>query len=1003
LTDVPPSTPARRARLILALVGVALLLVAFTLYAARRSIAREALVGWLQSRGIPAEADVEAFGLTGFVGRVRVGDPDAPDFAAARAEVRYAIRGFGVEVHSVTLREPVMRASYRGGKLSVGSLDPLIEEFTRRPPRPEATKPRIAVDDGLLLLTTDYGPVRLSADAVVDGGRLMSLEASSAPARLKGARFEAELGEAVVSLRTHEQRVVLTLDAPVARAAADSLAVQSARLRVTAAAPYPDLEKRRGDGPVIVRANLTGRRLAAGDQALEGAQLSAAFTGTSAGWIEDLTTTGELVADLRAEGARADQGSASGLRLAATAADLRWSRKGGDALSATLKMAGGVDGLSAADLRLRTAAGALQGPVSASARGVTADLSGSLTARGAWTGLGGPVAEDSPQIVAVKRAARGFRVAAPGLALKIDPGRSATFAISRPLRLLPDAGGQVTLSPRGRVPLFGPDGGAFRLTASGGGLPHLDADVGRLVLADGAVTASGRVKAGLSLGPIEDAEIDAAGALRIAGGAMRFTAGRCATVSARHVELGENDVEAASGSFCPVAGRPLLTFAGGDWRIDGQARAAAARAPFLQAAVSDADARVVFGLARGRLYADVAIADAGVADAAPQLRFNPMRMSGQADLARDIWTADLAIRLPEGPVVARAGLSHNSLSGQGGVGIDSGVLTFADGGLQPDQLSPLASAIGSPVEGEAAFTGRFDWTAAGATSGGRLTVPRLDFQSPLGRATGLSGDIAFTSLAPLIAAPGQTLRVESVAALVPITGASVSFALDEKALVVSGAEAAVGGGRVLVESLEVPLLPDAPIRGVLRFEGVQLHDLVEASPFGERVEFDARVSGRVPFEVVGQRLRVVNGDLKAIAPGRLSVNREAITPVATTGGAVTAPVPLPAAETTDTFTDFAYQAMEHLAFDTLDLTLNSREDGRLSALFHIIGRHDPPQRQEIRLTLVELIQRDFLGRKLPLPSNTGVNLTLDTTLNLDDLLRDYAGYLRLRSSPPVQP
>jgi hypothetical protein len=40
---------------------------------------------------------------------------------------------------------------------------------------------------------------------------------------------------------------------------------------------------------------------------------------------------------------------------------------------------------------------------------------------------------------------------------------------------------------------------------------------------------------------------------------------------------------------------------------------------------------------------------------------------------------------------------------------------------------------------------------------------------------------------------------------------------------------------------------------------------------------------------------------------------------------------------------------------------------------------------------------------LPLPSDTGVDLTLDTTLNLDDLLADYADYQRLRSSPPVQP
>ena len=86
--------------------------------------------------------------------------------------------------------------------------------------------------------------------------------------------------------------------------------------------------------------------------------------------------------------------------------------------------------------------------------------------------------------------------------------------------------------------------------------------------------------------------------------------------------------------------------------------------------------------------------------------------------------------------------------------------------------------------------------------------------------------------------------------------------------------------------------------------------------------------------------------------------------------------------------DFAYQAMENLAFDHMDVTLNSLPGGRLGGLFHISGRHDPPKRQTIRLSLVDLITRRFLQRELPLPSGTEVNLTLDSSVNLDDVLRD---------------
>src|SRR3546814_18162983 len=52
----------------------------------------------------------------------------------------------------------------RDGKLSLGVLDPLIEELRKRPPRPDAAKPRIVIDDRTLLLTTDYGATRLTTE-----------------------------------------------------------------------------------------------------------------------------------------------------------------------------------------------------------------------------------------------------------------------------------------------------------------------------------------------------------------------------------------------------------------------------------------------------------------------------------------------------------------------------------------------------------------------------------------------------------------------------------------------------------------------------------------------------------------------------------------------------------------------------------------------------------------------------------------------------------------------
>ena len=121
-------------------------------------------------------------------------------------------------------------------------------------------------------------------------------------------------------------------------------------------------------------------------------------------------------------------------------------------------------------------------------------------------------------------------------------------------------------------------------------------------------------------------------------------------------------------------------------------------------------------------------------------------------------------------------------------------------------------------------------------------------------------------------------------------------------------------------------------------------------------------------------------------------------------GAPQVPLPpaAPAGEV-NAFSEFAYQAMEHLAFDTLDAEVNSLENGRLGVLMRLKGEHTPPQKQEIRLTLMDLIRRNFLNRSLPLPSGTKVDLTLDTSLNLDQILKDFGEYQALRGSQAVQP
>jgi hypothetical protein len=136
-------------------------------------------------------------------------------------------------------------------------------------------------------------------------------------------------------------------------------------------------------------------------------------------------------------------------------------------------------------------------------------------------------------------------------------------------------------------------------------------------------------------------------------------------------------------------------------------------------------------------------------------------------------------------------------------------------------------------------------------------------------------------------------------------------------------------------------------------------------------------------------LRVADGTLYAVQPGRLSIQREALSGLEAGGGGEAVPP--------NTVQDLAYQAMENLSFDILSAEVNSLDEGRLRVLFRIRGRHDPPQRQELRVSIAEFISREFLNRELPLPSGTGIDLTLDTTLNADQLVGDLLEYNRARN------
>jgi hypothetical protein len=576
------------------------------------------------------------------------------------------------------------------------------------------------------------------------------------------------------------------------------------------------------------------------------------------------------------------------------------------------------------------------------------------------------IKDDAPVLVAVKRSLQGFRFAVDKAQLSLDHGRLSARLLA-PARVRSASGGALDLKPVGA---------GYSLTLAGGGLPQAEADIGRVDFDHGAVVAPAKVAAAFSLGLLDGAEVKADGRLTLRDGGGVFVAGTCADVAVKRLDFGDNSAVDFTAKLCP-AQAPMLTFADGRWSIAGLAKGAAAKVPMFEAGLSDGSGSMRLEGRGQDLGAEFAIDQVKVTDLAKPLRFYPVTAAGKARLAKDVFSGEGDVKTPKGVQLAHASFTDQVTAMKGGMTISAPALTFVRGGLQPTQLSPLTTALGEPASGKVSFQGRFDWVGDKTTSSGRLTAEDLSFRSPAGVVTGFSGVMAFSSLAPvLIGATEGPIRAVRVAGAVPLTDVLATARIDDQTLTVTGGEGAIGGGHVRLEAT-ASLAADQTVNGEVVMDKVQVHDLVAASPFSDKASLTAQISGRLPFRLARGKLRITDGAAQADGPGRLSINRRTFNP----DGAAEGPA------TRDNLSTFGYQAMEDLAFQTLAATIGSQPDGKLRVVFHVVGKHDPPTKKELRITWRDVFDRKILNKPMPLPSNTGVNLTLDTTVNLDNLLQ----------------
>jgi hypothetical protein len=944
-------------------------------------------------------------------GPLRIGGSGAlADGKLVRADLRVRPARLRGDAVLADLGEGVVRLTGRGGRI-VGS-----------------GRVQVAALDAGGLMVED-GAASLEIDAPYPDGAALAVEGPLlASASLSGSTL------AVAGVSAREGRVGATFEG---RAEGPLIALAVAgRMSVSGAAAGLDGEAWELQAPRLAGEDLrltsdpggSGRRVRlagaarlqaasarAGDVAVGGLNAVVQTTGATLALVEPGPLwSGAARVQFAAQAAEVGGVSGTGLSgSAATDLSILNGRTAGLEVAAAAERA--TVPLGDAPVPLTTVRGRFSGPARLD-EGLVWRATGDASARGGLSPAeAGRVADRLPVIGAedshrgaILASLGGFDLRAPRLGLSVDDDGLA-LSTPAPVRMQARSGAVLTVAAAGgrRLWAAGAEGarGDFVLTATGGGLPAATLALANLRPREGGFETEVRLSAsGLDAAIARNATVDARGRAVLAGQRFSFTPAGCIQVRAETIEFGENDLTDASAEVCGTGG-PLISTDVGGYSLRGRFQSAGLAWPISEA--RGGAGRGTFDLRGGDVGltgGEVRLAGATVTDVSAETRYLPLGLSGGVGLRGGVWNGRFDVASGTGVRIAAVDVTHRDGDGIGSAVVDARGIAFAPGGLQPEALSPLLAGVAVDATGAVDFTGRVDWTPAGSTSEGRLTTGGVDFRSPAGGVNQVVADVAFTSLTHLISAPEQLVSIRRVDALADITDATTRITLGPNTLTLDSTRFGVAGGIVRIDSFSIPLDGSGAYSGVVVVDGVQLGQVMAALNLAEQISLDAVVDGRIPFEVAPGHVRFTEGKLVSRQPGRVEISREALTGVNASGAdaAEGGPAPVNAVQ------EFAYQAMENLAFDSLELEVNSLPEGRLGLLFRVNGEHDPEVAEEARVGWLEALRGRAFQRRIPLPKGTPVNLTLDTSLNFDELLQAWLEVARSRAaqaerSAPVQP
>jgi hypothetical protein len=550
------------------------------------------------------------------------------------------------------------------------------------------------------------------------------------------------------------------------------------------------------------------------------------------------------------------------------------------------------------------------------------------------------------------------------------------LSLLQPLQIKGASGGVLRIAD---FALSGPPSslhGNFVGALSGPGLPPLSLRAKKFQWQNGVFTSDAALTTHFDFAMLHGADIALNGTASFQNGAFAFALGPCAPATLTAFHPGDSDMaQNIKGALCAAPGEKTFTADASGWKFAALAQNVVMAVPLAQAGLSNGAGHIAFSGHGADVSGKITVTAARMTDRITARRFEPLSGSGDIFLDNWVWHGAFAVADTKGNALGTASFTHTLATGSGQMTIAAPHLQFAPDKLQPTMLSPLLGVV-SRAQGAAHFDGAIGWSLTGFQSHGTLAVDKLDFLTPLGTAHAVNASIVLSSLLPPVTAPGQHITISKIDWALPLSGIAVDFSFGGSTLKVESFSSGVAEGTIKLGALSVDLVSAPAVTGTAALNGISLAPLVAASNLGNKIKLEGKVTGSVPFSLGPEGFRIVNGHLASIGPGRISLNRSIWNEGAT--------VQVNAVQ------DMAYQALENLAFDELTADINSVANGRLQVIFHVKGRSDPPKPQQATVAIADIINGTALQKPIQLTSGTPINLTLDTSLNFDELLKSYA-------------